>query len=362
MRNERVPVAEGIDLSIDRWDAVAGRGSQTGTVAGAAPAFVLVHGLASNARMWDGVAARLTELGHPAVTVDLRGHGQSAKPDTGYDIPTVADDLRTLVEWLGLERPVVAGQSWGGNVVLELARRSPDTLRGLVLVDGGWLEPSSGFADWDACLAALAPPRLVGRPVVDIERHIRSGHPDWPESGIRGTLANFEVRADGTVAPWLTSTATSPSCAGCGTTIRLPDTPRCAFRSCSCGRPAPRIATRDQADRRRSRGRGDPPGARRLDGRRPRPPRPAPRAARRPVPCRRRRWVLRGDRAADPRDHGLRRDRADDGQGPSGAVRAVRAGRAAADALDTPYGFQENADEHRPNGSWSTSRSTSGVR
>lgn len=204
MRNERVPVAEGIHLSIDRWDAMARRGSQTGTVAGAAPAFVLVHGLASNARTWDGVAARLTELGHPVVTVDLRGHGQSAKPDTGYDIPTVADDLRTLVERLGLERPVVAGQSWGGNVVLELGRRSPDTLSGLVLVDGGWLEPSSGFADWDACLAALAPPRLVGRPVVDIERHIRSGHPDWPESGIRGTLANFEVRADGTVAPWLT--------------------------------------------------------------------------------------------------------------------------------------------------------------
>jgi len=204
MRNERVPVAEGIDLSIDRWDAVAGRGSQTRTVADAAPAFVLVHGLASNARTWDGVAARLTELGHPVVTVDLRGHGHSAKPDTGYDIPTVADDLRTLVERLGLERPVVAGQSWGGNVVLELGRRSPDTLRGLVLVDGGWLEPSSGFADWDACLAALAPPRLVGRPVVDIERHIRSGHPDWPESGIRGTLANFEVRADDTVAPWLT--------------------------------------------------------------------------------------------------------------------------------------------------------------
>ena len=33
---------------------------------------------------------------------------------------------------------------------------------------------------------------------------MRSLHPDWPESGIRGTLENVEVRADGTVAPWLT--------------------------------------------------------------------------------------------------------------------------------------------------------------
>ena len=113
----------------------------------------------------------------------------------------MAGDLGELIERLALERPIVAGQSWGGNVVLELGRRSPDALRGLVLVDGGWLEPSSGFADWDACLAALAPPRLVGRPLVDVERHIRSSHPDWPETGIQGTLANFEVRADGTDRP-----------------------------------------------------------------------------------------------------------------------------------------------------------------
>ncbi len=205
MRNERVRVADGIDLSVDRWDAAPDRDGRTAAVPDApAPTFLLVHGLASNARLWDGVAARLTELGHLVVTVDLRGHGRSAKPDAGYDVPTVAGDLGELIERLALERPIVAGQSWGGNVALELGRRSQDALRGLVLVDGGWLEPSSGFADWDACLAALAPPRLVGRPLVDVERHIRSSHPDWPETGIQGTLANFEVRVDGTIAPWLT--------------------------------------------------------------------------------------------------------------------------------------------------------------
>ena len=99
--------------------------------------FLLVHGLASNARLWDGVARHLTELGHTVVAVDQRGHGSSSKPDTGFDMATVADDLALLIGSLGFNRPVVAGQSWGANVVIELAHRSPESVRGVVAVDGG---------------------------------------------------------------------------------------------------------------------------------------------------------------------------------------------------------------------------------
>ncbi len=203
-----MPVAGGVELAADRWDPRP-RGSDGQDVPDApdAPdpvAFVLVHGLASNARMWDGVAARLVELGHPVVTVDLRGHGRSSRPSTGYDVPRVADDLVALLDALALDRPVVAGQSWGGNVVLELAARRPAACRGIACVDGGWLEPQATYPDWEACRAALAPPHLVGRPLTEVEGYIRSSHPDWPETGIQGALANFEVRPDGTIAPWLT--------------------------------------------------------------------------------------------------------------------------------------------------------------
>ena len=191
---EWIPVADGMELAADVWTPAAP----------SAPPFLLVHGLASNARTWDGVAAALVADGHPVVSVDLRGHGRSSKPDGPYDVPTVADDLAVLIEWLEIKRPVVAGQSWGGNVVLELAARHPGATRGIVCVDGGWLELSRDFVDWEACRAALAPPRLAGRRVEEVEGHVRSAHPDWPESSIRGTLANFEVRDDGTVAPWLT--------------------------------------------------------------------------------------------------------------------------------------------------------------
>jgi pimeloyl-ACP methyl ester carboxylesterase len=166
--------------------------------------FLLVHGLASNARMWDGVAVALAAAGHPVFAVDLRGHGRSSKPDGPYDVTTVAGDVASLIEVLDVQRPVVAGQSWGGNLAVELAVHRPDLVRGIACIDGGWLELSRRFPEWEACRAVLAPPRLAGRQLREVESRVRSMHPDWPELGIRGLLANFEVRADGTVAPWLT--------------------------------------------------------------------------------------------------------------------------------------------------------------
>jgi len=197
METRWVPVAEGMGLAADVWEPASGDDPVEPAT------FLLVHGLASNARMWDGVAGHLAAAGHRAIAVDLRGHGRSSKPDGPYDVPTVAADLAALVDLLELSAPVVAGQSWGGNVVLELAATHPGRARGLVCVDGGWLDLASSFPDWEACAEALAPPQLAGLRRDAIEQHLRSAHPDWPESGIAGALGNFEVHADGTVSPWL---------------------------------------------------------------------------------------------------------------------------------------------------------------
>jgi pimeloyl-ACP methyl ester carboxylesterase len=188
----RVAVEPGVDLDVRVWPEGEGR------------PFLLAHGLASNARMWDGVVAHLGAAGHPVATADLRGHGRSDKPDDGYDMSRVADDLAAVVGALGWDRPVVAGQSWGGNVAVELAARHPRLVAGVVGVDGGTIELSRRFDDWDTCAAALRPPPTAGTPVVELEQLLRETHPDWPESGITGVLANWEVRPDGTVAPWLT--------------------------------------------------------------------------------------------------------------------------------------------------------------
>ena len=196
-RHEWHTLASGVELHAVHWDPpTSGTPEQV--------PFLLVHGLASNARLWDGVARHLAQHGHRVVAVDQRGHGRSSKPDDGYDMTTVADDLRLLIDELGWERPAVAGQSWGGNVVLELAWSHPDAVSMIACVDGGFIDLAGRFPDWDDAAAALAPPRLAGTPLDDITRWLETSAADWPEAGRQGTLANFEVRDDGTIAPWLT--------------------------------------------------------------------------------------------------------------------------------------------------------------
>jgi pimeloyl-ACP methyl ester carboxylesterase len=168
---------------------------------------MLVHGLASNALLWEGAAHAFNALGHPIVAIDLRGHGLSDKPDTGYDMHSVTADLAGTLEQLALQgfsRPVLCGQSWGGNVVIELAYQFPSLVRGVVAVDGGFLELQQHFPKWEECAVALRPPPLIGTPAKQMRAYMERAHPDWPQTGIDGAMANMEHLADGTIRPWLT--------------------------------------------------------------------------------------------------------------------------------------------------------------
>ncbi len=167
---------------------------------------VLVHGLASNAMLWEGAALAMCALGHLVIAVDLRGHGLSEKPETGYDMQTVTQDLAGLLREIqqdGFVNPVICGQSWGGNVVLELAHTYPELVRGVVCVDGGFLELQNHYPQWDDCAKALRPPRTSGTKIADFRNYMQRAHPDWPETGINGALACMEHLSDGTLRPWL---------------------------------------------------------------------------------------------------------------------------------------------------------------
>jgi pimeloyl-ACP methyl ester carboxylesterase len=129
---------------------------------GSGQAVVLLHGLASNARIWDGVASRLAGAGLRVVALDQRGHGGSGQPGSGYDFATLGRDLSAALAALGIERPVLAGHSWGANVALQFAADRPGALAGLALVDGALL----GVAEWagptlDEARRRLAPPRFA---------------------------------------------------------------------------------------------------------------------------------------------------------------------------------------------------------
>lgn len=193
----RVAVAPDVALRTLTWSP-AERGA-------AAPAFLLVHGLASNALLWCGVGEALAAAGHVAVAVDQRGHGASDRgpADAVADLGVLVSDLIAVAAALDLDRPVVVGQSWGGNVVMELARRRPEVVLGVVGVDGGTLDLARAFPDWERCRAALTPPRLAGLARDELVRRMRLRFAGWPAAALEGQLANFDVRPDGTVAPHL---------------------------------------------------------------------------------------------------------------------------------------------------------------
>lgn len=170
---------------------------------------LLIHGLASNARLWDGPAKQLVRMGHAVTAIDLRGHGKSDKPDHGYSMSEIATDiadvLKSLVQsqpkW---HQPLIIGQSWGANVVVEVAHAFPELIRGAVAVDGGTIELSAAFPEWEECARTLSPPALEGMKYEKLRSYIRAAHPDWSEEGIDGQMHNMEKLPNGTIRPWLT--------------------------------------------------------------------------------------------------------------------------------------------------------------
>jgi pimeloyl-ACP methyl ester carboxylesterase len=104
---------------------------------GAGPACLFVHGSGEGGFVWADLAPQL-HPGYRALTLDLRGHGDSSwDPEGRYDIHRhVADALQTI-DSLGLESLVIVGHSLGGDVALRCAAELGDRVRGVVAVDFG---------------------------------------------------------------------------------------------------------------------------------------------------------------------------------------------------------------------------------
>jgi pimeloyl-ACP methyl ester carboxylesterase len=78
---------------------------------------------------------------HAVTALDLRGCGESDRPELGYGIPDLTDDVARFCAEVGIRKPVVVGHSLGGMIGIELAARHPSVPRALVLVDPGPIDP-----------------------------------------------------------------------------------------------------------------------------------------------------------------------------------------------------------------------------
>jgi pimeloyl-ACP methyl ester carboxylesterase len=159
---------------------------------------ILLHGLASSCRIWDFTAPLLA--GHfRTVALDQRGHGLSDKPGS-YTFAETTGDLASFIDALGLERPIIAGHSWGAGVALQFAADYPEIPAAIALIDGGFVERSSSQT-WDQAAAMMRPPEIEGTPVETFVGYMKKWPdiaPLWSDQLKEMVLSNLEVR-DGKV-------------------------------------------------------------------------------------------------------------------------------------------------------------------
>ena len=162
---------------------------------GEKPPVVLAHGFSDDGMCWAPVAEVL-EPDYDVIMVDARGHGQSEAPEQGYDMATMASDLRGVIVELGLHRPTVVGHSMGGGTTLALAGLYPDVPGAILLEDAAPLG-----------LAAMRMPRdpnrhariqkwiasLPGKTREQLIAEQRAATPTWSEA-ILGLWADAHLR------------------------------------------------------------------------------------------------------------------------------------------------------------------------
>lgn len=97
---------------------------------------LLVHGMLGSHHSMLHMVHHYAEK-YRVVAIDMRGHGESDKPKTTYDMKAFSDDLVQVCRELRLNKPVCVGHSFGGSAVLHLAFHHPDAVGGIVMLDAG---------------------------------------------------------------------------------------------------------------------------------------------------------------------------------------------------------------------------------
>jgi pimeloyl-ACP methyl ester carboxylesterase len=131
---------DGLQINVAIWE---GKGKP----------ILCVHGITANCRCWDVLAAELAPE-HRVFAMDLRGRGQSDKPQSGYSLEHHMRDIVCLMDALGLEQTVLMGHSLGAFISLAFGAQYPDRVDRLILVDGAGKLSQEQF---DHVFAAIKP-------------------------------------------------------------------------------------------------------------------------------------------------------------------------------------------------------------
>jgi len=160
--------------------------------AGEGPAVVLTHGLGGSVGAWETLAERL-RMQHRVVTWDVRGFGDSDRPDGPVGPAVWARDLNQLLRAIDLEHAVIAGISMGGVIAQRFALDFPERTDGLILLSTSSEVGLAATAAWRARADlverdGLAAALQVG-PALSYSRRYREEHAEAIAAATRRTIA-----------------------------------------------------------------------------------------------------------------------------------------------------------------------------
>jgi pimeloyl-ACP methyl ester carboxylesterase len=174
------------------------------------PAVVCIHGLTANHTCWASVADVLSPA-HRLIAYDLRGRGESDKPDKGYSLAIHDDDLEGLLDHFGLKKAVLIGHSLGAHIAVRFAATRPQRVAKLVLVDGGLdvraevldsLRPAINrlgveFPSMDMFMGFVrALPMFEGRWNDYLERYFRYDVEELPAGTVRAKASRLAIEEE----------------------------------------------------------------------------------------------------------------------------------------------------------------------
>ncbi|HET9877285.1 MAG TPA: alpha/beta hydrolase [Mycobacterium sp.] len=150
--------------------------------AAAATPLVFIHGWTADRHRWDHQMAHFAAT-RRVVRLDLRGHGQSDKPRQVYTLDGLAEDVRSLLDALGVDRFIPVGHSMGGMITQTLALKYPERVERIVLVD------SLGKMVYNAQRGAvISLSKLLPYNMFVAANIMRAFKPGYPRDLIRGYI------------------------------------------------------------------------------------------------------------------------------------------------------------------------------
>ena len=164
---------------------------------------LLLHGLADCAVGWSSLGTYLADRYH-VVAPDLRGHGESSKPNHGYSSAEIIADLEALMNHLGWRQAHILGHSWGGKLATIWATQNPQRFSSLILVDPFYVDKLPSWFKITFPLLYRVLPFLQGMgpfpnqaAAAELAQHLKQ-YRQWTPLQQQAFYATIEPKQDGT--------------------------------------------------------------------------------------------------------------------------------------------------------------------